>query len=64
MQTMARSHLNLSCTKEINLGGHAFELATEFAYFPIFLREIVGPSPRFTLRDNFPTQAIFLHAAS
>jgi len=60
----ARSPLNLSATKGRHLGSNGFELAPELAYFLISLREISGPSPRFTLGDNLPTGAISLHASS
>jgi len=50
-------------TEGCDLGCNGFELATEFAHFPIFLREICGLSPRFTLCDDLPRQAISLHAA-
>jgi hypothetical protein len=49
-------------TKGGNRGRDAFQLAPEFAHLAIFLREIVGPGPRFTLDDNLPTWAISLHA--
>jgi hypothetical protein len=60
----ARSGFNWPLTKGRNRGRDAFQLAPEFAYFPIFLRKIFGPSPRFTLDDDLPAQAILLHAAS
>jgi hypothetical protein len=52
----------LSGTEGRHLGGNGFELAPELAHFLISLREIAGPSPRFTLGDNLPARAISLHA--
>jgi len=57
-------HPDLSGTKRSHLGCNGFELAPEFAHFPIPLREISGPGPQFTLGDNFPMRAILLHASS
>jgi hypothetical protein len=54
----------LSGTKGSHLGRNAFEFAPELAHFLIFLREIYGPIPRFTLGDDFPMRVISLHASS
>jgi hypothetical protein len=64
MRMTARSPLDLSGTKGRYFGSNGFEFAPELAHFPIFLREISGRGPQFTLDDNFPMRAILLHASS